>query len=1107
MRTTKDFLGSPGLSRFADEGTPKVTLVGDDFKSLSISSSSFRNDPPGSPLKSTQQIPLDWSKFENHTFFSSAEVNINVAFNSIINGYPFDGTKSEIDYFLDEMTGYEKWIYDQFPKNLGCLHFSNSYIVVNDVPGATHKEISRNVDGRSVLDPKNDSICFQFNGYFEALPNDNQVIFQRISNQSGYTLALSSSASSTECELIFMVSSGSSFMSASCTVQKGTWLDVATNFNRKSYYNKLFVYIDGELYSTSSKSQEFIDFNLFNSKFMIGTGSTHQLDTFSFVPSQTLSASLDNFKVFHGTRTQEQIKNSLSSSQYPEDNLKLFFKFNEPSGSYQQRSLVIDSSTNGLHSNIVNYSNFLRSNPTGFPKTKEKLYENPVLFPDYSQLVSLNQSLLISASYYDEINPNLITKLVPPHYFFEGKLESGFETDEGPVSESYAVDGDMPRQAKLGAAQILSGLLYIWAKQFDEMKIFLDHFSKIESYEYEKNGSLANQFLIKQAKNIGIELPQLFSTLKPSDEDDGDDFGIETSSNNSYTLQEIQYDIWRRLLAAIPGIIKSKGTITSVKELIRAFGVNPDTSIRLREYGGAKEGILETRRNRRMSSGKLLSNENYVITSQFLSSSRIEPGIPLPAGNISQYGSDNPSDGLLTSGSWTYEAVYKFPENLSVNEQSLVRFYTTGSNGEALLFNLIAKKNGILDDGSSILTLYGCTDATVSNAFSISLENETLYDGDRWHVSFGRDKKNELESMFFLRVGKQLAGQINSIEEKILFITHSNDILSTIDTMDNASGSYFKIGNYNFHNSNNLIDTTVISSASNGSFSGEISSIKFYSKFLSDSEWYEHIQNHESFGVKNPLLNYNFRLSESGSFERLRLDVPIDQEIIKTDAFGNIVFFDYSQNSFHLSGSSFDVLTTVIGNDDVIFSSLEPKFDERTTDNKVRIRSFNDYNLAKINNAEISPVYEVPRYEEPYDDIRFGIEVSIVQALNEDIIKMFSDLSSIDFAIGDPTNAFENEYIELEDMRDVYFQRLNGIPEYSNVILFSKWFESTIGRLIEQFIPSNTKFLGVNLVVENHMLERSKMKYNWGEIYLGENNRRNLRGTIKLAQLVANVRR
>ena len=122
MRNTKDFLGSPGLSRFAASGGPQITMRGADFESSVTEEISFKNEVPGSPLKSTQQIPLDWSVFENHTFFSSAEVNVNVAFHNIINGFPFDGKKEEIDTFLDGLTGFEKWIYDQFPKNKSSLH-------------------------------------------------------------------------------------------------------------------------------------------------------------------------------------------------------------------------------------------------------------------------------------------------------------------------------------------------------------------------------------------------------------------------------------------------------------------------------------------------------------------------------------------------------------------------------------------------------------------------------------------------------------------------------------------------------------------------------------------------------------------------------------------------------------------------------------------------------------------------------------------------------------------------------------------------------------------------------------------------------------------------
>jgi hypothetical protein len=298
-----------------------------------------------------------------------------------------------------------------------------------------------------------------------------------------------------------------------------------------------------------------------------------------------------------------------------------------------------------------------------------------------------------------------------------------------------------------------------------------------------------------------------------------------------------------------------------------------------------------------------------------------------------------------------------------------------------------------------------------------------------------------------------------------------------------------------------------VTRASEGSFSGEISGVKFYSKYLSGSEWYEHVLNYESLGVRNPLLNFNFVTHESGSFEKIRLDVSMDQEIKAADSLGNISFIDFSQNNMHMSGSGFAAYESVIDYDDVFFSSLDPKFDERSTDNKVRIRSWQDYGLVESMGGEVAPVHEVPKYEEGSDDNRFGIEISIVQGLNEDIIKMFSDYSFFDDVLGDPTSMFEDSYTKLDDMRDIYFNRLTGVPEYSNIILFSKWFESMISRLIEQFLPANTRFLGVNLVVESHMLERNKVRYNWGDIYLGENNRRGLRGTIGLAQLSANVKR
>ena len=54
---------------------------------------------------------------------------------------------------------------------------------------------------------------------------------------------------------------------------------------------------------------------------------------------------------------------------------------------------------------------------------------------------------------------------------------------------------------------------------------------------------------------------------------------------------------------------------------------------------------------------------------------------------------------------------------------------------------------------------------------------------------------------------------------------------------------------------------------------------------------------------------------------------------------------------------------------------------------------------------------------------------------------------------------------------------------------FFKWFDTNIGDLIDLMIPSNTNFLGSNFVIESHTLERHKIKYLQGDVYLGDSDR------------------
>jgi len=208
-----------------------------------------------------------------------------------------------------------------------------------------------------------------------------------------------------------------------------------------------------------------------------------------------------------------------------------------------------------------------------------------------------------------------------------------------------------------------------------------------------------------------------------------------------------------------------------------------------------------------------------------------------------------------------------------------------------------------------------------------------------------------------------------------------------------------------------------------------------------------------------------------------------------------------------MSGSGFEPNKQIIKPERFDYSILDPKFDEASVDNKIRIRSFEHYENIATLGGEVAPIYEVRRSEEPVDDTRFSIDVSSVQALNEDMINIISTIDVLDNVLGNPELLFATEYPDLKRLREVYFNRLTDKIRWGPFFDFYKWFDVAVGSIIEDLIPRKTKFLGVNFVIESHMLERSKLNYTYSDIYLGENDRRGLHGQILLQQLVAYIRK
>lgn len=1073
--------------------------------------SSFYYDAINDPLKSTQQLKVDWSKFDRHTFFSSAAANVNVAFDKIINGFPFDGTQQELELFLAGLTGFERYVFESFPKYKGQLHFSGTqigeagsggtFIQVNDFAGGLYPELSKNKTGNSLLDPKENPLTIEVQLF---IPDGNaigkQVILQKNNNDCGFALLLS--ASNTFPTGIFVVYSGTNYVSASCPLSRGQFNQICVTYHNDPPVRHVSFFKNGQLIERSN-SVILEDLNLGKSQLLIGSGtsitSANGLTQFSFTPDQTLSGTLDELRIFHAERTTTQQLAYTNKSIYASDDLKLYFKFNEPppplSADGSVDGIILDSSGNSLHASISNFTGSLRQSASN--ALNPLIYENsltiPVLFPGQNDVVQLNENLLTSASLYDQTNPNLITRLIPQHYLLEGQAFDSQSTIEGELSDSSYQGSSIPGSGKLGSAQIMLTFLYTWAKFFDDIKLFVDNFSLIDYVDYETDETTPDNFLNRLLQKFGFNLPkQFFADASLEQYVDGENVSFETSINDN-SLKYVQSQLMRRVLIELQTIIRSKGTLHSIKTFFRSLGIDPDTNLRIREHGGPTERQLTFARDKKTEIKPMLafSGSSYV-NSPYLVDDRVEPGYP--------YVSLTSNDDILTSGSWTVEGVVKYPANSIASlrgDQSICRLMITGSNVSfgGVITNLVATKV----DNDAVLNLYvrPGTDAVNSPLQTLTLDVPNFFnvEYDKWNFAFGRFRNDEIgsnvSSSYFLRAACQNFGEIlNYIATSSFFYEIAGSELNAFSAFEttnnsNVSGCYIAIGSqslpvgtsgagYAFLNSSDIAPTGSRSTF----FDGLLSNLRFWSYGVSDDEWKEHVRNHNSTGVEDPLVNYDYVTTRSGSFQRLRLDVINMQDDTSTDSSGNLTLIDYSGQNFHMTGTLFPTSSAAFTPQFFSYSRLSPYFDEAASDMKVRVRGYQDQELVDSTPwAQPGPAYEIPRNERPTDDVRFSVELSLIDALNNDIINLFSTYEFLDNAIGKPELMFSPDYPDIQTLREIYFNRMTDKLNFKAFFEFYRWLDLTTLNFLEQLIPKKTLFKGVNFTIESHMLERHKVEY------------------------------
>lgn len=234
--------------------------------------------------------------------------------------------------------------------------------------------------------------------------------------------------------------------------------------------------------------------------------------------------------------------------------------------------------------------------------------------------------------------------------------------------------------------------------------------------------------------------------------------------------------------------------------------------------------------------------------------------------------------------------------------------------------------------------------------------------------------------------------------------------------------------------------------------SGYIGQVRYWNRALSASELDAHALNIENVGVTDPTNQQSVLL---GSW-------PLN-EYRTADSSGLLRIEDHSQGGNTGTARNFVANANPYQKSLVEYNFLSPSVDLKWTNNKVRVRNKTELKIADIAN----------------DTNQVTLEFNLVDALNEDIAKIFSTMDSLNNAIGAPVNKYRDEYEDLEAMRRVYFSRLSDSLNFTRFFKLFKWFDRKLASSIKQLLPARVDFIGGEFVVQSHFLERNKIQHKY----------------------------
>ena len=1071
---------------------------------------------------STQQIEsLDYDNFADHVFFDSAVEKVNYAFSKSINDFPYDSSKYKFNQYLKKLDGFTRHVLNKkVKKSINYLSFDgNTVLEVVDKKGHLLDDF-KGKNFNNNFDPDGKIISFDFWLYPKTTNLTETVcLLKKYKNNYGFLITVDHITNS-DSKINFIVVERNNFFKVSYKIEKNKFqhlfFDIKTTI-KNNIVNRIFrllvngkeinqessdITVSGNINSLTLKYKNIPDF--FNEKLFIGASDSKEI-TFASSNLSDITFNrgflglIDELKISIGIdySVNDILKNK-DENTFASEGLRLYYKFNEPAGNYSNNHVILDYSGNKLHSVLKqitqtdpvifsDFNNNFTRNDLDLNVATPLIYENPEINPVLFASASQNEKaqMLEDAAEYDLVNPNSFWKLFPKNIFLEG-------SDYDNIDSTYISNVNKQNNNLLGTErsvnQELIKLISIWARFFDQLKMYIDSFTEILNFDYEtvnKNKRIDGMILPLALNQAGFKFKEL-QAIPVTEKLDGKNLKHEQIMSD-ISIRQIQNILWKRFLLNSKDYLMSKGTKKSIKSVFNAFGLEVDKFISIKEINGQNRLNISNQFVEHIKRVKLIdfNRNSKIFDLEQYSGNNTTNKLCLFTSTFSKSSQSQNNGTINLENDWSVEHYFSYDKNklkMFKNKQSIFRvdrLINDETEFEKPFINVIfERKNNSVESGT--LKIFAIFEN--GNPIEGIIENVNLLNGVLYHFCLSK-KHNKVTGNYEYNLDVTPTGRLSYVVSYSIMIESDQNYIDS----QNVTNKYrFAIGSYKYKDQIDNVENPNISYET--LFQGKLTNLRAYQGCIDKS----------SKRIKTKDINFLGLQQNKIIKDEIKINVDLSQDIQETFTQEANELFNFTHQINETNkilvnlfvGENLTVANQIDSNDlfasdDICLLSQGLQIDAPDNSNKVYINSLNTkYSKDQFLNQNTSFSNQLHPDYLYFDDQRLYIDFSAVNFLNQDISKLISVNKHFSQILSQSSCLYEDSYINLKELRDVYFNRLDlNSNDLNFQMLYQvyKYFDNILEDLLNDAIPSRVNYLGFNFVYESHMLERNKYQYRSGD--------------------------